>query len=257
MTNPILTRTVDTVTVITLNRPERLNALDLHDRIALLEALRDAEADPACRAIVLTGNDRIFTAGGDISSMSGDDPEIARRRLDVMSDIARQLLRSRTPIVAAVEGGAYGLGLGLTCAADLVVAADNSKYCASFGKIGLIADTGLFYSLQMRAGKGLARRLLLTAETVPADEAQRFGLVDEITAPGEALDRAIELATLLASRSVPAIAATRRILSDPDQSLEALLTAETEQQIELLMGQDFDEGRTAFFERRKPRFRVT
>lgn len=257
MSEPVIISNVDSVRIISLNRPERKNALDLDDRVALLSALRNADADESCRAIVLTGNDQIFSAGGDISSMSSDDPELARKRLDLVGDVARQLVYSRTPIVSAVEGGAYGLGLSLTCASDLVIAADDAKFCASFGKIGLIADTGLFYSLQERAGKAKARRLLLTAETITAHDALHFGVVDETTSVGAALERATEVATKLAARSVPAVASTRHILSQADQGLEALLQAETEHQVELLMGPDFAEGRAAFFARRNPDFKAT
>ena len=254
MTAAVLTRNDASVRILTLNRPERMNALNLDDRIELLDALRDADEDPNCRAIVLTGNDQIFSAGGDISSMSGTDIAAARKRLEIVGEVAQQLVQSQTPVVAAVEGGAYGLGLSLTCATDLVVAASGSKYCASFGKIGLIADTGLFYTLPKRVGTGRARRLLLTAETVPAEEALEYGLVDEITPPGHTLARAIEIAQLLASRSAPVIAATRQILAQSDQSLESILEAETEHQLESLMGPDFEEGKTAFFERRDPKF---
>lgn len=257
MTSAVLTRDEGSVRVLSINRPERMNALDLDDRIALLTALREAEADPSCRAIVLTGNDHIFSAGGDISSMSGTDVQAARKRLDVVGEIAQQLVHSQTPVVAAVEGGAYGLGLSLMCGVDLVVAATGSKYCASFGKIGLIADTGLFYTLPMRVGQGRARRLLLTAETVTSEDALQYGLVDEITEPGATLQRATELAQLLASYSAPAVAATRQILAKADQSLESILGAETEHQLQLLMGADFEEGRNAFFERRTPKFDAT
>lgn len=243
----------DRVRILTLDQPQRRNALDLDDRVALLAALREAEGDDRVRAIVLTGTGEIFCSGGDIASMS-PDPEVARRRLDLVNEVARQLHGSATPIVAAVEGGAFGLGLSLTSFSDLVVAGSGARFSAAFAKVGLVADTGLFHSLPQRVGPGRARQLLLTARTVSAEEALDIGLVDELVEDGSTLERAVEHAERLAAWSAPMVAATRRILAQPDQSLEAVLAAEAEVQVELLAGPEFAEGQAAFLERRRPDF---
>ncbi|WP_181313113.1 enoyl-CoA hydratase/isomerase family protein [Nocardioides campestrisoli] len=241
------------VRVLTLDRPERRNALDLPDRRVLLAALREASADPALRALVLTGAGTIFSAGGDISSMS-PDPEVALERLELVNGIARELVHTTLPVVSAVEGGAFGLGLSLTCAGDLVVAGESSRFSASFARIGLVADTGLSWTLPRRIGPGRARAMLLTARTVGADEAERIGLVDELVPDGQTLDRALELADQLAAFSAPATAITKRLAADSGGSLDELLAAETHHQIGLLGGPDFAEGRDAFFARRPAAF---
>lgn len=241
------------VRVLTLNRPERRNALNREDRLALLTALDGAEADPSCRAVVLTGAGGVFSAGGDIRSMS-PDPETSRDRLALVNRLARTLVTMPTPVVAAVEGGAWGLGLALACASDLVVADRSSRFAASFAKIGLAPDTGLTWSLPRRVGAGRARGLLLTARSVETDEAERIGLVDEVVDDGSAVSRARALAEELAGFSAPATAALKRLLARCDAPLDEVLDAEAEEQERLLAGEDFTEGRAAFFERRPARF---
>lgn len=241
------------VRTLTLNRPERRNALDLDDRRDLLAALTEAEGDDGCRAVVLTGAGGVFSAGGDIRSMS-QDPDAARVRLAVISDIARALIRCATPVIAAVEGGAFGLGLSLAAACDHVVAADNARFVASFAKIGLVADGGLFWTLAQRVGPGRARELILFATEIDAPEAQRIGLVSEIVPRAAVLDRARERAAQLAAAAPGMVAGTKRIFAQEKQDLDSILAAETEVQVALLGGDDFAEGRAAFLERRTPNF---
>ncbi|MEV4643334.1 enoyl-CoA hydratase-related protein [Saccharopolyspora sp. NPDC049357] len=240
------------VRVLTIDRPARRNALDLDDRLELLDALK--AADREARAIVLTGAGTVFCAGGDIRSMS-QDREIARRRLEVVNAVARQMVTGERPIVAAVEGGAFGLGLALAAACDVVVAGRSATFSTSFAKIGLAPDTGLSYTLPLRVGRGRTRELLLTARTFDAAEAERIGLVETLVDNGAALEAATVTATALADSSAPMIAGVRRLLAQPDQSLEGLLAAEADTQVDLLGGPQFAEGRAAFLERRPPDFR--
>lgn len=239
------------VRILTLARPERRNALDLDDRLDLLEALR--AADREARAVVLTGAGAVFCAGGDIRSMS-QDREVARRRLDVVNAVVRQMVNGERPIVAAVEGGAYGLGLALAAACDIVVASRTATFSTSFAKIGLAPDTGLAYTLPLRVGRGRTRELLLTARTFDADEAERLGVVETLVDEGSALETAVATASRLAELSPPMVAGVRRLLTQPDQSLEAVLATEADTQVELLAGPHFAEGRAAFLERRTPDF---
>ncbi|MFZ3566144.1 enoyl-CoA hydratase/isomerase family protein [Streptomyces sp. BH097] len=241
------------VHTLTLNRPARRNALDLADRRELLAALRESERDPECRSIVLTGAGEVFCAGGDIRSMS-PDPEVARERLAVVGDVARALVCSAKPVVAAVRGGAYGLGLGLAAACDYVVAADDARFAASFAKIGLTADSGLSWSLAQRVGPARAKEIILFAEDLNAAEAQRIGLVSEIVAGEKVAVRARERAERLAAASPAMVAATKRIFAQEAQGLDAVLDAEADAQVALLGGEGFAEGRAAFLERRRPVF---
>ncbi len=253
MSAAIRAEDVGGVRILTLDRPERRNALDLADRRELLAALVAADEKDSVRAVVLTGAGAVFCAGGDIRSMS-PDPEIARTRLETVNAVARQMSDGVTPVVAAVEGGAHGLGLSLTCASDLVVTGRGARFAASFVKLGLTADTGLLHTLPRRVGPGRARALLLTAREVGADEALGMGLVDEVVDDGGALPAALEVAATLAARSRDAVAATRRVLSSSYADLETVLAAERDEQITLLGGTAFAEGRSAFLERRTPDF---
>lgn len=239
------------VRVLTIDRPARRNALDLDDRLELLDALKTADRE--ARAIVLTGAGTVFCAGGDIRSMS-QDREVARHRLEVVNAVARQMITGERPIVAAVEGGAFGLGLALAAACDVVVAGRSATFSTSFAKIGLAPDTGLSYTLPLRVGRGRTRELLLTARTFDAVEAERMGLVETLADDGAALGAAAATATALAELSAPMVAGVRSLLAQPDQSLEGLLAAEADTQVDLLGGPQFAEGRAAFLERRRPDF---
>lgn len=242
------------VHTIQLNREAKRNALDLSDRQALLDALRTAQEDPTCRVVVLTGRGPVFSAGGDIRAMAPDDPDGSRRRLEILNEIVTRIVEGPLPVVAAVEGGAFGMGLSLAAAADVVVAADDARFCASFGKIGLVADTGLFHTLPLRVGRSDARRLLLTAETVDAAEAHRIGLVDELVTPGGTLRRGQAVAAGLAALSKPILAATKQRLAVEPQGLEDTLAFEADTQVRMLTAPDFREGRDAFLTRRTPNF---
>lgn len=128
------------VRVVTLDRPERRNALDLAVRPVLAKVFEDADADPAVRPIVLTGRDGAFCSGGDVSLMQRMRPEAARPRLEAAQRIVRAIAGGRTPVVAAVDGVALAEGLGLALACDRVVAAATTRFSASFTEVSLGAD---------------------------------------------------------------------------------------------------------------------
>jgi 2-(1,2-epoxy-1,2-dihydrophenyl)acetyl-CoA isomerase len=246
----VLTEDRGYVRIVTLNRPERRNALDMGDRVALLDVLKTTPA--TTRALVLSGGD-FFCAGGDIRTMT-QDLDVARERLEVINDVVRVIITGDLPVVAAVEGGAIGLGFGLALACDFVVAGRSSTFAASFAKIGLGPDTGLSYSLPLRVGQARTRELLMTARKVPAPEAVAMGAIDEVVDDGQALTAALERADQLATLSSPMVAAVRRLLIQPDRSIEAMLATEQDVQLELFATAEFREGQDAFRERRSPDF---
>lgn len=144
------------VRVLTLQQPGCHNALDLTGRQELLSALQDASRDERCRAVVLTGAGGSFCAGGDIRSMT-PVPEESAARMEVVAGIVRAIVRGPKPVLAAVEGVTFGLGMSLAAACDHVVAARDAQFGCAFGRIGLIADAGLLWSLAAgRAGHGEA-----------------------------------------------------------------------------------------------------
>lgn len=219
------------VRVITLNRPRHRNALDLAARLALIDALRTAERE--ARAVVLTGAEGFFCAGGDIRAMS-DDPVEAGTRLDALAALAHQLVHSTIPIVSAIEGGAYGAGLSLASASTYVVSAADARFEASFGRIGLGPDTGLAWTLPRRIGHARARQMLLLMLSLDGRSAQETGLVDEVVDQGRALERAHEVAARLTELSSPMVTGVTRLLAEGHASIEAMTAAEGRLQISLL-----------------------
>ena len=164
------------VRTFTLNEPARRNPLSVPLRRALRDALEAAHADDACRALVLTGAGQHFSSGGDISSMPQagaggatgrlDARADARDRLHLVADVISLLVEGPLPVVAAVEGAAVGAGTSLAVACDYVVSARGAKYGSIFGRIGLVADSGLSWTLPRRVGPGAARRMMMRGNVV-------------------------------------------------------------------------------------------
>ncbi|MBT2214200.1 enoyl-CoA hydratase/isomerase family protein [Actinomadura sp. NEAU-AAG7] len=240
--------------VLTIDRPEVRNAIDVPTRELLRDETRRAMDDPAVRAVVLTGAGGTFSAGGDVRSMEGARPEAVRARLAPLHEAVRLIATGGTPVVAAVEGVAAGLGVSLAAVCDHVVAAEDARFVASFGRVGLVADGGLLWTLPRRVGSGRAADMLLFGRAVPASRAHEIGLADSLAPSGGALEAALERAAEAAALAPLAVAAAKRMLTLADRSLDALLEAECEEQAALFGTADFAEGRAAFTERRTPRF---
>lgn len=240
------------VTTITLDDPARRNAINLAMRGEIVSALSEADASADCRAVVITGAGGNFSAGGDLSSMN-TDPTASRARLHAIADVIRAIVNCSKPVIAAVDGYAYGAGMSLAAACDVVVASPEAKFCCSFSGVGLTADAGLHWSLPARVGYGRARLLIMLGRPIDANDAHSCGLVDEI-ADGPSLPEAIELAEALARRAPLSLAATKAILAVDNASLDDVLAREADAQGRLLTTEDFAEGRTAFFEKRRSRF---
>lgn len=217
----------DGIARVTLNRPERRNAVDLEMRTALRTVIDRLRGDSTIRAAILQGSGGSFCAGGDITVMR--DPagtETRRARMREASDLAVDLLTLDKPLIAVVEGPAYGAGFGMAMVADFVLAAPDARFCASFGRIGLIPDFLLHHTLPRLVGLARARELIFSAREIGADEALGLGLVHRIH-PAEALDQAAStLAANLATVSPTTFALSKSLLNqshtlDPRQVAEA------------------------------------
>jgi 2-(1,2-epoxy-1,2-dihydrophenyl)acetyl-CoA isomerase len=249
----IVTESAESVATITISDVGTRNALDDSTRGELLRALQGATGDPNCAAIVLTGANDTFCAGGELKSMPREESKI-RQRIGELHAIIRLIYAGPKPVVAAVDGAAYGSGLSLVAASDYVIATSRSRFGCTFGKVGLIADTGLLWTLPARVGERAARHVLLENRQFPAEEGLQLGLVDELAMPENLLVRARELAATFVDAAPLALARTKGLLAS-GSTLEQLLIDELDTQIELLGSDDFFEGRSAFFEKRSPRFR--
>lgn len=246
---------VDATVVLTLDAPQRLNALSIPMRELLRDRLRQAQADEAVRCIVLQGAARNFSAGGDVRGMAERISPIAvRERLQVLHDVVRLILRGPKPVVAAVEGVAYGAGLSLACACDHVVAADDARFSAAFGRLGLVADCGLLWTLPQRIGMGPTRDLLMTGRPVDAKEAKPLGLVDALVPAGQALEGALAKARQYLAVAPLAIAATKSALLRRPTSLEDALSIECDLQDFLRGTRDHAEAAQAFLHKRPMSF---
>ncbi len=239
------------VAILTLDYPARRNALAMPMRMALIDAFEAMESDPAVRAVVITGSGGTFSAGGDISGMDMPDLQAGRERFRTTHRLVRLLIKSRLPIIAAVEGYAVGAGLSVALCCDTIVAAADAKLAAGFGRVGLIADLGLLHTLPARIGQGRARQVLLYGETMTGEAAERIGLVDHVVAKGEALTAALDRARLFTTSAPIPIAMTKQYLA---AGLDAALDWEREVQASLFLTADHAEGRTAFLEKRTPTF---
>jgi len=248
----------DGVAVLTLNAVARRNALSLEMRELLRERLRGAMARSDVRALVLTGAQGTFSAGGDIRKMlmPGDvpDPMLARQRLDVLHDIVRMLVAGPKPVVSAVEGHAFGAGFSLAVACDHVVVAEGASFSAAFGRLGLVADCGLLWTLPQRTGIGCTRDLLLTGRSVDAPEAHRLGIADQLVPRGQALDAARAQARRYLSIAPLALAATKSALARQPASLDEALSIEADLQASLRVSRDHAEACQAFLAKRAATF---
>src|SRR5271170_6751804 len=203
MSDPVLVGRQGAVETLTLNRPDRLNAMDLPSLRRLREALQSAALDPAVRAVVLTGAGRAFCAGGDVAAMGdhldrGELPRFFHELTGEQELAIRELLTMRKPVVAALPGVAAGGGLALALAADWRICADSATLVPAFPSLGAVPDGGLTYFLPHFLGIGLAQELLFTQAKVGAERARELGLVHEVV-PAAALAaraqaRAAELA---------------------------------------------------------------
>jgi enoyl-CoA hydratase len=243
------------VAVVTVNRPEAMNALDVATLTELRDRLLELRDDQAVRVVVLTGaGERAFIAGADIKAMSEMDVEHAKAWGGLGHEVAQLLETMPQPTIAAIDGFALGGGCELALACDLRYASPRSKLGQPEINLGIIPGWGGTQRLARVCGLGFAKELILTGRLVAAEEAQARGLVDAIHDP--ALDAALETARLLASKSPVALAAAKRALNYALQGDHVEnLQREAEEFGSLFAGEDAKEGLAAFVEKREPRFR--
>ncbi|HEX3899291.1 MAG TPA: enoyl-CoA hydratase-related protein [Mycobacteriales bacterium] len=251
----VLTHDDGAVRVVTLNRPQVKNAIDMPLRIELAEHLEAAMSDSSVRALVITGAGDAFCSGGDIATMQRQAPELTRPRAEAAQRVVRAIWDGEKPVVAAVEGPALGAGLSLALACDRIVAATNAQFGAAFANVGLAGDMGIFATLPARLGAATAKQMLMLPGRITAPAAYDIGLIDALAEPGAALTGALADAHRLAAGPPLALAAIKSLLSQPGADRDAILDRELETQAELFDTADFAEAVAAFADRRTPEFR--
>lgn len=252
MTDTVLIERAAALATVRLNLPARRNALGATLYPALGRALEELQRDPTVRAIVITGGAH-FCAGGDLDGL-GDSALDVRREMQVGQRAVRAIVAGPLPVVAAVEGNAYGAGFSLAMACDFVVADEHTRFCAAFGRLGLTPDYGLLWTLPQRIGVARTRELVMLCEAVGGRDAHAWGAVDRLAEPGTVLATARALAERLAAQSRATLSTTKATLARAPLPLDAMLAWEADTQALLVQGEDFREGVRAFGERRPPVF---
>jgi enoyl-CoA hydratase/carnithine racemase len=249
------------VAVVTLNRPERMNAWGGGMAGAFYRCMDRAEADPAVRVIVLTGNGRAFCAGADMGDLNTISGAIGSNGdTDVTQLVGERhphfVTGIRKPIIAAINGACAGIGLTQALMCDVRFAAAGAKFTTAFARRGLIAEYGISWILPRVVGWSAAVNLLLSGRTFYAEEAKELGLVSEVFPPDDLVPQALAFAEDMATHCAPSsMAIIKRQLHDDALSSvrDASSTAETLMH-ESMLRPDFIEGITAFFEKRPPNF---
>ena len=241
------------IAVITLDDPEIRNALTADARAELRNALTALAEDRDVDVVVISGAEGNFCAGGDIRTMGETDQGVIRERMADVAGTAEMVARFPKPVIAAVAGHAAGAGISLACLADMIIAEETARFTFSFLRIGLGPDWGLSFTLPRRVGATTARRLIITAASIDAEEAEDLGLVDVVTLEDEGLSTASSMARDLAGGPREAIAAVKGMLSDLD-GLRAALANEAKMQGRRFPAWEHQEGAAAFREKRSPDF---
>ena len=254
MSNKVLVTTDGAVTTITLNSPEKLNAVDSE----LLDAAAEAIENPPAgsRVIVVRGAGRAFSSGADLTiaaSLSADEGALT---IDGANRMVGAMVNSPLPVVSVVQGPCAGVGVPMALAADLVIASSNAFFQVPFSRIGLMPDGGSTAILAASVGRAVAMRMALLGERVTADQALSMGLIAKVV-PLEELDAAVdEIASKLATGPAAALQKTKHAINQAtlDATLEPAFALERVGQLSLLAAPDFAEGATAFLEQRAAQF---
>jgi 2-(1,2-epoxy-1,2-dihydrophenyl)acetyl-CoA isomerase len=259
--SPILVATQGSTRLITLNRPAALNSFTAAMHAQLLPALDAAAADTSVRAVLITGAGRGFCAGQDLNDPAMATPDGAPPDVGAVVErhyrpLALRLRSMPVPVIAAVNGVAAGAGANFALLADFVLAGRSASFIQAFSKIGLVPDCGGTWLLPRLVGRARALGLAMSGDKLPAEEAERIGLIWRCVDDASLLDEALALASKLAAMPVHAIAQTRRVIdSSANLPLDDALRLEAQTQRDLGLRHDFSEGVAAFLAKRPAQFK--
>jgi len=248
------------VATLTLNRPERLNALTFEVYAELRDLFAGIDRDARVRAVVITGAGRGFCSGGDvediIGALFGRDAEGLHEFTRMTCDVVRNMRRCRKPILAALNGTVAGAGAVIAAACDFRIAAPSAKIAFLFVRVGLSgADMGISWLLPRLVGLGHATHLLMTGDFIDAARAEAIGLYHRVVPQERVLAETVELAARLARGPQAGLAASKRALdAEADMSLDQALDYEADVQARLMEHPDYREAYEAFRAKREPRF---
>lgn len=249
----------DGVTILTLNRPESLNAFTDGLHAELRAALEEARDEDTCRAVIITGAGRGFCAGQDLGERDPrkmqDSPDLSNTLEKLYNPLVRLIRDMPKPIICAVNGVAAGAGANVALNCDIVMAARSAKFIQAFAKIGLIPDSGGTWHLPRLVGEARAKALMMTAAPLMAEEAERIGMIYKCVDDDALRDEAISMATKFAAGPTFGLGLMKQAIhAASDNSLDEQLDLEAELQMRAGRSQDYAEGVTAFMEKRAPNF---
>ena len=252
----------DHIATLTINRPEKMNAMTLHTREEVIEALTEVNEDDDIRVLVITGaGDRAFCAGVDVGVMSsaiaGDVPEVTRkditRRMGYQVSLFRKL---RVPTVAAINGVAAGMGVSFITACDIRIASETARFTCAWINRGLVPDGASTFLLPQIVGIEKALELFYTGDVIDAQEALRIGLVGRVVPAGELMKTTLELAEKIAAKSpIPIELAKYGVYKGLQTDIEGALDYDNYAIKVCTATEDYKEGVTAFMEKRTPVFK--
>ncbi|MEP7110920.1 MAG: enoyl-CoA hydratase-related protein [Ferruginibacter sp.] len=247
----------ESVAIITLNRPEKLNSFNREMALLLQKILDDCAADKDIRSIYITGNGKAFSAGQDLGELVGENPP----GFDVIlsahyNPIITRIRNIEKPVISAVNGVAAGAGANIALCCDVVVATISASFIQAFSKIGLIPDSGGTFTLPRLIGFQKASALMMLGDKVTATEAERMGMIYKAL-PDESFEReSYNIALTLSQMPTKGLAYTKLALNASlNNSLEEQLRKEDELQYKAANTHDYNEGVTSFIEKRKPQFK--
>lgn len=249
------------VRVVSLNRPDVLNACNDRMTAELTDAFKQIERDSDVRCVVLTGAGRAFCSGQDLADLEakyreGDVPVLGERLRKGYNPLIRRMVELEKPVIAAVNGVAAGAGCSLALACDLRIASEKASLIEVFVNVGLVPDSGSSFFLPRLVGFGKAMEMCITGDKVSAAEALSLGLVSKVVPPDQLMPAAVDLARRLAAMPTRAIGLTKRLLyGSATRDLPAQLEAEAFAQETAGMTRDHKEGVMAFLEKRKAEFK--
>ena len=250
----ILTETRGRVGLITLNRPQALNALNHQLVSEVMEALEAFDQDETIGAMVIAGNERAFAAGADIKEMA--DQSVQQIKESDHVAVFSRIMNIRKPIIAAVAGYALGGGCELAMSCDMIVAAETAKFGQPEITIGVIPGAGGTQRLVRAVGKALAMEMILNNRTLSAQEACQFGLVNRVVPVDQFLNEALKLAEEIAARAPVAVRVAKKLIQQAyELPLKEGLGEEKREFYDLFTTEDQKEGMKAFVEKRKPNWR--
>lgn len=242
------------VGILCLNDPARRNALSVTMREELISSIQALTTDASVRALVITGADGEFSAGGDLGAMPPESPAAAEERLGRIRLLVELVAGAAIPVVAAIEGVAAGVAAGIAASCDVVVVAEDARFLFPFARLGLVPDGGSLATVAQRVGPARARLLFLLAEPVSAGDAVAMGLADRVVGSGTALGSAVAIAAELGARAPGSVRVIKTFYADGRLNVRDALDAEATHQPARYFSAEFAEGKAAFLQRRPPEF---